>query len=142
MPSKSPLRILLPLGLLIPFVALAIFSAQHNDKSANDSAVKASIDTAIRPFPKAFFGFNAQQIRGPIPSDQDFLKSVNQLHPAVLRYPGGTVASYWDWKAGWFKDEIPLKKDWREIRKNPIRLEDLKAACDATGSKALLVLNM
>jgi len=142
MPSKSPLRILLPLGLLIPFVALAIFSAQHNDKSADDSVVKASIDTAIRPFPKAFFGFNAQQIRGPIPSDQDFLKSVNQLHPAVLRYPGGTVASYWDWKAGWFKDEIPLKKDWREIRKNPIRLEDLKAACDATGSKALLVLNM
>lgn len=142
MPSKSPLRILLPLVLLVPFVALAILSASHKERPSKDPMVKVSIDSVLQPFPQTFFGFNAQQIRGPVLSDKDFLKSVIELHPSVLRYPGGTVASFWDWKAGWFKDEIPLKKDWREIRKNPIRLEDLKSACEATQSQPLLVLNM
>ncbi|MFN5323651.1 MAG: hypothetical protein ACK5C5_01920 [Bacteroidota bacterium] len=104
--------------------------------------LKASIEGDYRKLSPVYFGFNAQQIRGPALGDADFVKSIQGLHPNLLRYPGGTVASYWDWKAGWFKDEIPLKKDWREIRKAPIRLEDLKFACDSTKAVPLFVLNM
>lgn len=103
---------------------------------------RASVDSAYVPVSPSFFGFNAQQIRGPSLGDKRFVAAARELHPHILRFPGGTVASYWDWKEGWFKDEIPLKKDWREIRKNPILLDDLKYACDSTGATPLFVLNM
>jgi len=103
---------------------------------------RAFIDSTFVPLSPSFFGFNAQQIRGPSLGDKRFVRAAMELHPKILRFPGGTVASYWDWKAGWFKDEIPLKKDWREIRKTPILLDDLKYACDSTGAIPLFVLNM
>ncbi len=135
-------KFLLPLILVIPLVAWAFLGVNPSQPFSDKQIIKVSKALVLKTFPKSFFGFNAQQIRGPVLSDNSFIQAVKGLNPAVLRYPGGTVASYWDWKSGWFKDEIPLKKDWREIRKNPIRLEDLKAACDSTGAAPLLVLNM
>ncbi|MFM8949211.1 MAG: hypothetical protein ACKOKB_00340 [Bacteroidota bacterium] len=139
---QASFKFLLPLILVIPLVAWAFLGANPAEPLPDKQSIKVSNASAPKIFPKSFFGFNAQQIRGPVLSENSFIRAVKGLNPAVLRYPGGTVASYWDWKAGWFKDEIPLKKDWREIRKNPIRLEDLKAACDSTGAAPLLVLNM
>lgn len=103
---------------------------------------RAYVDSVYVPLSPSFFGFNAQQIRGPGLGDKRFVAAAQSLNPKILRFPGGTVASYWDWKTGWFKDEIELKKDWREIRKNPILLDDLKYACDSTGAVPLFVLNM
>jgi hypothetical protein len=142
MSRLASLKFLLPLILVVPLVAWAFLGTDPTNQPSDKQLVKVSKTSTPRVFPKSFFGFNAQQIRGPVLSDNSFIQAVKGLNPAVLRYPGGTVASYWDWKAGWFKDEIPLKKDWREIRKNPIRLEDLKAACDSTGAAPLLVMNM
>lgn len=139
---KASFKFLLPLILAIPLVAWAFLDIKPASSTDDQKAIKVSLANEAKDFPRSFFGFNAQQIRGPVLSDKRFIQAVKGLNPAVLRYPGGTVASYWDWKAGWFKDEIPLKKDWREIRKTPIRLEDLKAACDSTGAAPLLVLNM
>lgn len=139
---KASLKFLLPLILVVPLVAWSFLGANPTKPPSDRQTIKVSKASTPRTFPKSFFGFNAQQIRGPVLSDNGFIQVIKGLNPAVLRYPGGTVASYWDWKAGWFKDEIPLKKDWREIRKTPIRLEDLKAACDSTGAAPLLVLNM
>jgi hypothetical protein len=139
---QATFKLFLPLILAIPLVAWSFLGANPTNTSSDKETVKVSKASTPKVFPKAFFGFNAQQIRGPVLSENSFIQVIKGLNPAVLRYPGGTVASYWDWKAGWFKDEIPLKKDWKEIRKNPIRLEDLKAACDSTGAAPLLVLNM
>ncbi len=92
--------------------------------------------------PGYFNGFNAQMMRGPSWSDEEFLQKVKQLHPKLIRYPGGTVASYWDWKAGWLKQGVPLKGDWKSIPKNPVTLPLLKFACDSTGAMPVFVLNM
>jgi hypothetical protein len=89
-----------------------------------------------------FNGFNTQMMRGPSWRDTGFIEKVKQLHPKTIRYPGGTVASYWDWKTGWLMEGIELKMDWERIRKNPNTLDDLKFACDATGAQPILVLNM
>ncbi|MFM7078494.1 MAG: hypothetical protein ACKOYC_01750 [Bacteroidota bacterium] len=138
MQRKTPMAIFISL-----LVAMSVFVAMGAwSPSPPKDVSRAFIDSTFSPLSPSFFGFNAQQIRGPSLSDKRFVRAAMELHPKILRFPGGTVASYWDWKAGWFKDEIPLKKDWREIRKNPIVLDDLKYACDSTGATPLFVLNM
>jgi hypothetical protein len=89
-----------------------------------------------------FNGFNTQMMRGPSWQDAGFISKVKQLHPKTIRYPGGTVASYWDWKTGWLMEGIELKMDWERIRKNHNTLDDLKFACESTGAQPILVLNM
>jgi hypothetical protein len=113
---------------------------------APDAYQKLTVVTADeqRTFqiPQHFNGYNAQMMRGPSWNETEFLNRVQQLHPKLIRYPGGTVTSYWDWRTGWLKEGIPLKGDWKSIKKNPIRLEDIKMACDSTGAVPVLVLNM
>ena len=90
-----------------------------------------------------FNGFNAQMMRGPAWKASGFIEQVKELHPGLIRYPGGTVSSYWDWKTGWLKKDIPIRKEWKSIEKeNPITLEDLKFACDQTGALPVFVLNL
>lgn len=53
-----------------------------------------------RPLPERMFGFNA-----PVPYDiphEDplFAPAVARLEPHYLRFPGGTVANYFDWRSG------------------------------------------
>jgi hypothetical protein len=107
------------------------------------SVIKATTDPA-KSFiiPDRFNGFNTQMMRGPAWRDAGFIEQVQKLEPALIRYPGGTVASHWDWKTGWLMEGIPLKADWSKIPKNPLTIEDLKFACDATGAVPVLVLNM
>jgi len=92
--------------------------------------------------PEHFNGFNTQMMRGPGWKDPGFIDEVKLLQPGVIRYPGGTVASYWDWKTGWLMKGIQLRRDWANIPENPITLDDLKFACDATGAWPVFVLNM
>ncbi|MDQ3049331.1 MAG: hypothetical protein M3Q95_00450 [Bacteroidota bacterium] len=90
-----------------------------------------------------FNGYNAQMLRGPSWQASGFVEQVKGLYPGLIRYPGGTVSSYWDWKTGWFLKDIPLRKEWKSVTiENPIKLEDLKFACDKTGARPLFVLNM
>jgi hypothetical protein len=114
--------------------------------AATIDAQKKSIATTdtkkVFKLPAHFNGVNAQMLRGPSWQTPGFIEQVQKLQPKLIRYPGGTVASYWDWKAGWLKDEIDIKKEWKTIRKSPILLEDLKFACDSTGAVPLFVLNM
>lgn len=92
--------------------------------------------------PVHYNGYNAQMMRGPAWRDEGFISQVKRLHPRLIRYPGGTNSSYWDWKTGWLMDGIELKKDYKSIRKNPNTLNDLKFACDSTGAVPVFVLNM
>lgn len=88
-------------------------------------------------------GYNAQMLRGPAWKAPGFVGRVKELYPGLIRYPGGTVSSYWDWKTGWLKKDIPLRKEWKSVtQENPITIEDLKFACDQTGASPLYVLNM
>ncbi|MBL0339646.1 MAG: hypothetical protein IPP71_01275 [Bacteroidetes bacterium] len=90
-----------------------------------------------------FNGFNAQMMRGPSWQAPGFVERVKELQPGLIRYPGGTVASYWDWKTGWLMEGIELKSEWKSIQTpNPIKLEDLKFACDKSGAQPLYVLNL
>src|SRR5579862_8241793 len=43
-----------------------------------------------------FLGYNAEPINSPSWNDPTYAQAVAQFKPGTLRYPGGTVANYWD----------------------------------------------
>ncbi len=52
------------------------------------------------------FGFNCQNyFGGPSWKDSDFQHTVTRLMPGNLRYPGGTIANFWDWRTGTIIEE-------------------------------------
>ena len=47
------------------------------------------------------FGYNLNTyITGPKWSNPEFRHTVTRLRPGNVRYPGGTIANYWDWRTG------------------------------------------
>jgi hypothetical protein len=131
--------------IAIPILSIAGCEAQgeKSSRSTTPVLITASENKSktydVAPF---YNGFNAQLMRGPSWHEEGFVAKVKGLYPGVLRYPGGTVASYWDWKTGWLMEGIQLKKEWNNIPRNPIKLEDFKYACEQTGADPLFVLNM
>ena len=72
------------------------------------------------------------------------LRAAAALHPMVLRYPGGTLANYWDWRTGWFVGhDLPNHLRWTKHRTHvPYTLSRFKAIVDATGAFPVFDLNL
>lgn len=50
---------------------------------------------------KDIFGYNENTwLNGPKWEDTQFRYAVGRLHAGNIRYPGGTVSNYWDWRTG------------------------------------------
>ncbi len=132
--------------LLILVIILLQGTCSQSGHIINESIPSVTIEVGVSSTTKQlgaeFWGFNTQMMRGPSWKTPGFIEQVKRLHPQLIRYPGGTVASYWDWRTGWLKEGIPLKGDWAKIPKNPITIQDLKWACDQTGAAPIFVLNM
>lgn len=121
--------------------------AQGGKKGASPQIAGKTAVATIAPnktfeLPAHYFGYNAQMLRGPAWQEPGFITQVEKLQPQLIRFPGGTVSSYWDWRNGWLKEGIDLKFDWAKIKKNSLKLEDLSFACKQTGAYPLFVLNM
>lgn len=71
--------------------------------------VNAQINLTIPPSPSRlniedFYGLNGQNT---LNTNSDYYNpqvrfELNESRASYLRYPGGTVANYWDWQEGWF----------------------------------------
>lgn len=94
---------------------------------------------AMRSLSPYYLGYNAPPIVGPSWTNATFAKAVAQFQPGTLRYPGGTVANYWDWKTGWF---LPNTTRFQSFKPNIYRLQELQAAVTTTGAIPVYVLNM
>jgi hypothetical protein len=94
-----------------------------------------------------FFGLNGNNTRSSIRWDRtDLGDALAALRPGVLRYPGGTIANYWDWRSGWFQPNGPWPpqagKNGQPIPQFDNSLTPFRAALTRTGAEALFVLNM
>ena len=54
-----------------------------------------------------YSGYNNVAIQSPSWQVPDTVNAAKELKPGTLRYPGGTIANYWDWKKGWFLSNAP-----------------------------------
>lgn len=123
-------------GLLISFFICACTTKDSPGSIASSHGAlieaAASLASPAAPVSDSFFGYNANVSSGPgwsgtggAPATPTFLGSVAALRPQLLRYPGGTIANYWNWRTGL------VYSDWPEnsaALDTPNTLEDLAAA--------------
>ena len=95
---------------------------------------------AARPVTPYFLGYNNVPIHSPSWDNPQVVRAAMQMKPGTLRYPGGTVANYWDWQSGWFLPSAP--SGFRSAPRSTYRLQELQVALQATGAQPVYVLNM
>lgn len=100
--------------------------------SANNGATRK-----IAPY---FLGYNNVPIHSPSWDNPNAVKAAVQFNPGTLRYPGGTVANYWDWQNGWFLPGAP--GGFLNAPHSIYRLQELQIAIQATRAIPIYVLNM
>lgn len=122
---------------------LALIPFLYSGCAAQNKPISVEINANTKKnISNYLFGFNTQLMRGPSWTDNQFLNSVKGLHPQNIRFPGGTNANYWNWKNGWIKTDIPIRKEWQTLPAIPYKLSDLKVAYDATHATPVFVLNL
>lgn len=82
-----------------------------------------------RPLAPEFLGYNGNFCRAGSWNDPTLLNTFRKMSPGHLRYPAGTIANYWDWKTGWFKDGTHPPHGLAQVAENPYTLADLKKGC-------------
>lgn len=91
---------------------------------------------ATRQMVPYFLGYNNVPMRSPSWTDPNVIKVAQQLKAGTLRYPGGTIANFWDWQSGQPVPNAPFSNC------SVYRLQELQTAVQATGAKPIFVLNM
>lgn len=125
---------------------LSIFSCmgkspQKDSNEGGDGAfIKAAQLGPSRPVP--LYGFNGNNIQGPVWSTPGLLEQIKSLNLQIIRYPGGTVSDWWDWRSGWFVDSPQLPERYKKMKPVPYDLNELKKLVDATGCKVVFTLNI
>src|SRR3972149_6739400 len=106
--------------------------------------VEVTAQLANHPRTIPLIGFNTNAIHDiatwTVPA---FVDSTAYLNPSILRYPGGTLVSYWDWKTGWIKTGITVIPAYQNIQPQIlVRADEFKIGLDAANSEALMVMNI
>ena len=95
------------------------------------------------------FGVNGQNI---ISTDINYAEpfyhnKLSEFYPSTFRYPGGTIANYWNWKKGQFRksdfDKWPcywINEGFANSFFEDADLDKLKLLVDRTGTKTNLFL--
>lgn len=109
-------------------------------------AAAATISVRRTGSPRAltpqFFGLNGNNIQSGTRWDNaDLGTALASLRPGILRYPGGTIANYWDWRTGGFQPNGPWPGD---TGATPIddSLGPFAVALQRSHAEALFVLNV
>lgn len=106
----------------------------------------------LGPMPPLILNYNAQLMIHEAPwDDPSFVEQLVWLRPQGLRFPGGTVANYYDWRTGLFVEDSSLVRP-RYIQANKripkvhgpegYRLEAFQVAVEASGAEPVYVVNM
>lgn len=112
--------------------------------SASALRVYASLAPGSRALSGQFFGYNldvgAEQAWQ---SDPHLAAQAASMAPGTLRYPGGTVANYWNWVIGWYGTRPNgAKGAYYESGKSSFTLQDLKQLVKASGATPIFDVNI
>ncbi len=67
---------------------------------ANATELHLKLVGDARPLPEKIFGANADPFIEQLTNDPGKMQAVKQTGPAVLRFPGGSLANYYNWRDG------------------------------------------
>jgi hypothetical protein len=112
------------------------------------TTVVAHRSGSARTLPSGFFGLNGNTLQQRLRWDRNDLDTaLASLGPGTLRYPGGTIGNYWDWRAGWFQPGGPwpgqtLDGGGPVITPFDDSLTPFGQAISRSGAAGVFVLNM
>jgi hypothetical protein len=111
------------------------------------TAVVVQKSGSPRPLTPTFFGLNGNNTQKGLAWDRtDVGAALTSLRPGVLRYPGGTIGNYWDWRAGWFQANGPWPGQnglaGQVLAPFDNSVTPFKVALQRTGAEALFMVNM
>lgn len=115
---------------------------QHDSQKV----ITASLGTGHLISP-VFIGYNGGGQRELPWNDPTLRQNIQRLAPGNLRYPGGTIANYWDWRLGGVDPTIDpaMLKPWVHRMQTAERrrtLEQLAEGSKISGYIPIFVLNM
>lgn len=139
--------------LLLLAVTVSGCTNQNRDETLSDRGVlpevRASLADTSRPLDPRMACFNINAVQVPDWSDRAFTDTLEQLHAKTVRFPGGTVANYWDWqRGGIIKDTSRLPKGlppflrYRARRYRAGGLQELRTALELSNTAPVFVLNL
>ena len=131
------------LGSAALLACIACASASARDPSTLP-VVRVQTGTP-RALPPDFLGYNLD-LGASIQNwhGARFLAAVQALQPGTLRYPGGTLGNYWDWRRGGFDAAGQQRyRGWLHLYpRMHFGLGDLQAGLQASGARAVFDLNL
>eukprot|EP00936_MAST-01D_sp_MAST-1D-sp1_P002946 g2946.t1 len=120
--------------------------------SANVGSTHSSDSNGTRLLDGAhFLGFNVVNLQsGNFSSDAEYVRSTaGALQAGILRYPGGNLADFWDWRRGWCVENAtaascPECRNPCSGKSVPRRysLEEFAIALNASSARPVFMLNM
>lgn len=142
--------ILLILGFGISvFIGNSIVAHQSDNKNQAKTFSQAQLASFSRSLSPNFFCSNNNALRVPSWQDSNFVEAVQRLNPKKIRFPGGTVSNYWDWRyGGLIEDFRDGKADFfysfnpEDAQYNSSKLSDLLQGLTLTNTEPVFVLNL
>ena len=104
--------------------------------------VNLNLDSKSQTISPIFFGYNTggYSVDANDWNNAAFLAAAAKQKPGTLRFPGGTVANFWDWEKGWFVTGYdPFGYGPTPI---PNHLEDFQHTITATGATPIFDVNI
>lgn len=148
----------------VPFSVMGCGYDNNDNKSDNTTLMSDDIKNEVKDtisiktgkfinFSPDIFGFNTQTAAGPSWSDPEFMNRLKELRPGNLRYPGGTIGNYLDWRTGQYMEKDMRDPEGLPPRRgikgpggsdilNTYRLEELSNGIHATDACPVFMLNM
>ncbi len=129
---------------------LSIQCSLNSDYIYSQINTKISKSNLSHSIPK--YGFNVESDTKPSWDDPAFSRAITKLTPKMLRYPGGTLSQYFDWKTGLVITQNERnRKNLRDYREYTLEnrpnmqvnsLQSLKSAVDRLHFTPIFCLNV
>lgn len=135
--------------LVINMGAAVAKSRELASSKASTKRVTATLADSSRQLSPDLMCFNVNTTLVKSWSDEQFSTAVKPLHSRLLRLPGGTVASYWDWQKGGIIEDISnlpegLPRFLRYKARNYTAgtLPEFQVGLETTNTTPIFVLNL
>jgi len=127
----------------------AVSSLWAQSSAALSPAAVGFVKGPTRELPARVCGFNTP-VMWDIPFEDPAMRPILAgTHPALLRFPGGSIANYWNWKTGRVEVAPGMLGTFATGARNAPNLHPLGATFEdfvtfarAVGSEVVLVLNL
>ncbi len=96
----------------------------------------------MRPIAPNYLGVNLDAAATVSWTAPTLLVGLRRLAPGTVRFPGGGVANYWDWRTGWLDPQGVAQFPTLVARHASVTLADLSGVVRAGGSAPVFALNV